>query len=254
MGKARRRDYNYRVGDLFALRVGPAEFAFGRVLLDLYRQCVKPRRVEAASTLSFGNRHTVLIELFAETSAVTSTAERIDVEGAKRLVPGLFTSNVDLLLGYWEVVGHHPVDPRQVDFPESLSHEGAFSGRFVKGEVRISIEIPYEEVEVIGVYRTELSSAEVPEVFLHAAGRSGEQALPPDKRSLRDLARHDLRRSPHRQRVYDLLPDDAKLPYDEMARARGYDLGRFYDGPFFAGPDRSTMVAPQLPPPWSPRR
>ena len=215
----------YKAGDIFAFELVPGEYAFGRLILDLDRQCYKTGKAEKHGVLGVADRDAVFFELFQQTSPdkVFNTNE-MDV-----LIPGMYAGNYSLEDFEWEVVAHVPIDPEKVDFPEFLTIEGAFSGKFIKGELSHVIEIPMEEVERIGIYPSMKALIAIPEYVLYALGRIEE--IREDRRSIRDMKDEDIRYSEHRKRVYDLLPAEYNQDksYYELAKEKGFDLQRFYE-------------------------
>ena len=141
-------------------------------------------------------------------------------------MPGLFTSNIDILLNYWKIIGNKPVDYNLIDFPEFLSHKGAFNAFFIKGEVRYPISISYEEVERIKIYSIEFGSSEIPEITLCSLGRFNEinNEINID---LRRIENYDLRFNKNRNLIYTLLPSDFKNNYCELSHKMGFDVERF---------------------------
>ena len=217
------REQKFKAGDIFAVEIAPNEYAFGRVLLDVYKQCVKKGHIGINHSLALGNRKTIFIEFYRE----VFNEKRFDVENPELLIPGIFTLNLCLLDFEWEVVGHKPVDPVKVDFPESLSIDGAFKGKFIKGELYAEVAITVEEIEQIRIYPSLESLMAIPEYILYSLRRQDE--INEERRQFRDLKNIDLRFSEYRDKIYALLPLEFHKPYYELAKERGFDLARFYE-------------------------
>lgn len=216
-------EQTYKAGDIFTLEIAPNEFAFGRVLLDVYKQGVEKGLIGINDSLALGERETIFVEFYKE----TANKKELDTENPEILIPGLFTLNLDLVDYEWEVIGHKPVDPATLDFPESLTLDGAFKGAFVKGELYAEVVISAEEIQQIDIYPHLESLMAIPEIIMYALGRADE--IPEDRRAARDLKNNDLRFSDYRDKIHALLPAEFKKPYYELAKEKGFDLARFYD-------------------------
>jgi hypothetical protein len=217
------KEQSFKAGDIFSVEIAPNEYAFGRVLLDVYKQCVEKGYIGINHSLAVGDRKTIFIEFYRE----VFNEKRFDVENPEVLIPGIFTLNLCLLDFEWEVVGHKPVDPVKVDFPESLTIDGAFKGKFIKGELDAQVIITAEEIEQIGIYPSLESLMAIPEFILYSLGRQDE--IKEERRQLRDLKNIDLRFSDYRDKIYALLPSEFNKPYYELAKEKGFDLARFYE-------------------------
>lgn len=216
----------WTVGDVFAIEIAPGEYAFGRVLLDIYNQAFKRGYIDGSSYIYFRGEHDILIELFKETSNTKS----FDINNAEVLMSSIFTTDAGIELNQWEIIDNVKIDPTMIDFPEFLSHNGAFEGKYIKGEIAHIVEITHEEVEKMHFYGKQLATNLIPKFILHALGRMSElQDVPSNKMHLIDMAHTDLRYSEHRERIYSLLPEEFRMPYYEMAKEKGFDLARLYE-------------------------
>ena len=216
----------WTVGDVFAIEIATGEFAFGRVLLDTYNQAFSRGYIDGSSDIYFHGKHGILIELFKETSHTKS----FDINSAEVLISSLFTTDAGIELNQWEIIGNVKVDPTMIDFPEFISHNGAFEGRYTKGEVAHVIEITHEEVARLRAYPRQLATNMIPKFILHALGRMGElDDVPSDKMHIIDMAHNDIRYSEQRDAILSLLPDEFRTSYYEMAKEKGFDVARFYE-------------------------
>jgi hypothetical protein len=215
---------SYKSGDIFNFEIADNEYGFGRVILDIYPQCLKPGLIDQQSLLLNGNEESIFIELFEK----TSTNPELEIDTKKVLVPGLFTSNFEIEDNYWKVIGNEPIDPTKIDFPEFLTHEGASQGKFIKGELSTIIDISYEDVEAIKIYANEFAVFSIPDIVLFALGRKDEMETNSDAHHMVDMSKNDLRFSKHKAKVYDKLPADFKGKYYDVSKALGYDLKRFF--------------------------
>ena len=90
------------------------------------------------------------------------------------------------------------------------------------------IEIPYKKVEELHLYRNEFASIEIPQLVLYSLGRANEIKLKKELHYMRDISKQDLRFSPAKEAIYQLLPEEFKKSYYELSKEKGYDLKRFY--------------------------
>jgi hypothetical protein len=199
-----------RVGDVFSLSIAKGEQVFGRVLLDVQEQCIKPKRILTSSPLTF----------FKQAHLVEVTR---DEGGAQIIVPGTFVHAVEL-----SKVGHRAVDPTKVEFPWALSLYGP-RPHFYWGELRIPVSLPIPQYRAIEISpRLSPVNTLIPR-SLYRMGRRDEI----DRSTYRDIelfspAADDLKESPHRARIEALVADRVLTDYYSTAAAYGYDLQRLY--------------------------
>lgn len=212
----------YKTGDLFALPLPTGEFLCGRVVLDVKRQCVRPRRLKAGSMLAFFDG-AILVEVYRETTR-TPTARRSEL-----LVPGEFIDARSIVSGAWRVVGHEPVDPTRVEFPEGLKLIG-MDPHLVRGEVALRLDMPAEEMQQLDIYPTITGSGLIGDICLYYLGRAQESPNR-ETRAPSDLTldHSDLRFSEHRERIYRLAGADPRESYFEFSLRHGHDIRRFYE-------------------------
>jgi hypothetical protein len=213
----------FKAGDIFSFEIPAGEYMVGRVMLDVKKQCVRPKLLKSGSSLSFFGS-SILIEVYEQTFS-KPTAERSDI-----LIPGFFADPILIEMGNWEITGHAPINPIQVDFPESFVRSGARTFLFQRGEISIPIDMTIEEYEQLNVTKT-----------LHAAGFLGEFCLylldrkdeinDPDlvDLELRNLKHTDLHFNEFRSEAYRRLGEDENQSYFEIALKHGHDLRRFYE-------------------------
>lgn len=199
------------VGDVFALPAIKGEPLFGRIMLDVQAQCIKPKRILSSSPLTF----------FKEAHLVEVSR---DEAGAQVVLPGHFVYAVEL-----PRIAHRPVDPSEVDFPWTLSLYGP-RPQLYWGELRIPVNLSIPEYRAMEI-SPKLSPIDtlVPRALyklrrVNEIDRSTYQDV-----SLFDPARDDLRDSPHRERIAELVAGRVLDDYTATAAAYGYDLRRFYD-------------------------
>jgi hypothetical protein len=211
----------FQTGDVFSFELPEGGHLSGRIMLDVNRQCIRPKRVKADSTLGFFNR-ALLVEVYRQNTASPGK------ERAETLIPGVFVDQRALERGRWEIVGHENVDPTKVEFPEALVTEGP-RPQFIWGELALALNITYQDVMRIEVYSAIKPSVllnEIAAYYLRRATSPNEPELPPG--NIISLASSDLRFSAHRDYVYQSLKRDLHQSYFEAALQAGYDLRRFY--------------------------
>jgi hypothetical protein len=218
---------DYRKGDFFVFPLRPTgEWMVARLMLDIERQCVQPKRIEVGSPL-YAFPKALLIEVYRPVVATAEAAAAVAGAEADVLMPGILVSQGCFGRGGWRVVGHRAVDPAAVAFPEALVHK---QGRthLVQGEVSRRLEISFKKAREINAYPTEHPCGLLDEIVLYQLGRADEIGKPEAALALRDLARSDLRFSPHRAWVYEQLGEAPDASYHQLAQRRGHDLRRFY--------------------------
>ncbi len=214
----------YKVGDIFAIEIASGEYAYGRILLDIYGSHKKKSILEDDSYLHVGFDDTVLVEIYKETGLEHKLFNTLP----EVLISSLFVTAADIKLTYWKIIGHKDVDPTKIDFPEFVIHNGALGGRFIKGEISTAFDMEWADITKIKVPISTPPSINIPQMILNALGRTEEIDFPKDKRSFLELGTFDLRYSENKKEVYALLPDEFKKNYYEMARDKGFDLIRLY--------------------------
>jgi len=205
----------YKTGDVFTMKLADGRTTSGRIMLDVHRQCVQPKRVRPDSTLGFFN-HSLLVDLYRSSGDL-----------GERLIPGVFTDAKALTSGAWTIIGHEPVDPTTVEFPETLFTEGPHP-RFIRGEVKLPVNLSYEEVMELNVFSTSEPSRVLAAIALYYLSHRESGGDPPAP-SGGTLAASDLRFSLHRQRVEAALGDADREPYFAYSLRHGFDLRRFYE-------------------------
>ncbi len=199
----------------------------GRIMLDINRQCVRTRLLEAGSPLASFPK-ALLIEVYRPAFS-TSDVTKEDVS-ADVLIPGMFVSIGCFENGIWHVIGHREVDPTAVEFPETLINKGA-KAYFVRGEIELLVDLRFTKIREINAYKTEIPCGILGEVALYQLGRADEIDKPEAAVRLRDLGRSDLRFSAYRNWIYERLGEEKDQTYDQMSKRMDHDLNRFYDLP-----------------------
>ncbi|NNM88943.1 MAG: hypothetical protein HKL95_10545 [Phycisphaerae bacterium] len=207
-------------GTIFAVPMPDGTYIFGRVMLDI-RAMLKRRLFPHDSSLPlFSDGY--LVEMY---SLVAASPDYVPSEV---LIPGACVQSKEVG-AKWPIVGREPVDPRRVEFPESLvgwTHPRG-EAAFQCGEIRYPI--PFTENDVfkrIGALNSRLSALYWGYTCLWAMGRRAE--IPSEWTGI-TLAKSDLRFNPHRAEVYKHLPFPMEMSYFEKQAQMGFHVERFYE-------------------------
>ena len=206
-------------GDIFAVPLPDGAFICGRVLLDI-PGTVKERVLPHDSPLLFV-RSCYLIELFSE---VQSTPDYVP---SPVRVCGVFVQSREVGKS-WPLVGNIPVDPKLVEFPETLCgfrHRGGESA-FSCGEIWVPLPVPELDIRRMNVYKSSYSVFLWPFTCLRLLGRG---AAIPDIAKINSVLSHDLRLSPHRAEIYKHLPFRMEQSYFEKQAQLGLHFERLYE-------------------------
>ena len=200
------------------------EYGCGRIVLDVGRQCVRSRLIQQQSALSSYNGK-LLIEVFRATYADVPSFEKLNL--SEVLLPGMFVAPTSLENGTWSVLGHKPVDPTRIEFPEGLMRNGnrAF---FRRGEISLPVDLSFADVQRIRTQIPTHPSGAIQAYALYRMGRVAEIDPMYQVPEIFSLKTSDLRYSPYRREVYGLLSEDPQQSYFAMSTSVGYDVRRFY--------------------------
>lgn len=199
--------------------LGDGTYSIGRVVLDVAKQCRKPGLIEPSSLL-YGFGRSLLVEVYRATYD-HPVADLSDV-----LIPGYFVSPQLVRNGTWPIVGHVPVDPARVAFPEFVSRYG-MNMYLMRGEVRLLLGPGIDDWQGLRVPMTITSPVVLPNTCRYYLGR--HEGLGPAALYNATLADRDLRFNDRRGEVYAALGLSEDEPYYTFAASRGFDLARFDD-------------------------
>lgn len=209
----------YKHGDVFSLQLPGGKYVAGRVILDVHKQCVRRKKITDESSLSFFDG-TVLVDLYMH------VADEPASDLAERLIAGVFVMDNLLKSGQWPVIGYVEVDPRIVEFPETLAN---VQGRmcFQRGEVVLPFAAHAPLLDSLMVYPTMHRADKLPMVCNFYLQQAGVIQHVNDDQA-RDLKYADLRYNEHRSEIYALLGEDESQSYYQMSSRFGHDIARFY--------------------------
>ena len=205
-------------GTIFAVPLPDGTFICGRVVMDIYA-CLKRRLLPADSPLpSLGKA--LLVEMY---SSISHTPIYLP---STKLICGAFVES-DELGEMWQIIGHSPIDPRNVEFPETIigyMHPNG-DGKFECGEIAVKLPLPDDSANRIGEFKKRHSAFLWAYTCLRAMGRGDEV---PKGYEGATLAGSDLRNSPHLKAIYENLPFPMEMSYYEKQKSMGFDLDRLY--------------------------
>lgn len=208
-----------RAGDIFSIPLPNGKFAFGRVMLDVYKQCISKRLIESDSSLNFF-KSSLLIELYKNISNEPVFTE------SEILIAGIFVDLYGFEDNLWSITSNKPVNPVTVDFPESLiaSNDAIY---FKKGELKIATDLTEEAYDELKIHPTINSSYSIGSICLHYLGL--DEFIEENFRWPKYLESSDLRYSPAlRSNVYEEIGEDINQTYYEMSSKYGLDVSRFF--------------------------
>lgn len=209
----------YKPGDIFAFPLTNDQYMFGRIMLDIEKQCVKPKLIDSESPLLAYSK-SLLIEVYRE------VRDSKNFPGGEILIPGFFLDPEPIKLGEWEIVGYQKIDPIRIDFPEILAPCDIFWA-LERGEIRELLPEDLDENEDWIVREFIVSPYALPDICLNLLGM--DRFIQPTDRNSIKIEKLDLRFSPHRTQIYQMLEEDENQSYYEMSSKSGFDVTRFYE-------------------------
>ncbi|TCL39806.1 immunity protein 26 of polymorphic toxin system [Anaerospora hongkongensis] len=225
------KDIKFKAGDLVAVPLSDTEFVTARVMMYPKEQIqeAEVKKVEAefeqapSEKLRPGTRFVrdligVLLEVYSKVFA-EPTPERSEI-----LFPGINVSSYNIINGNYPIIGHVPVNPAEVEFPESLFQiwSGGARWYFCRGEV--CLRLPDDDLKNIDAWRG------IPKInrMLGGIGQEYVRYYQGDHQTGWSLAKCDLRFHERQREVYETLGLKENEPYYEFALRCGFDLARFY--------------------------
>jgi hypothetical protein len=210
---------NYKIGDIFSIQLPNQKYIFGRILLDVNKQCVKPKLIDTNSPLSSYDG-CLLVEIYKELS------DNPNFLGQEKLIPGFFLMPDPIAEQEWLIIDHLEVDPQQVEFPETIF---LYNGRqvFQRGEISLPIPEQLDENDGWDIYPSITSPYALPKICLYYLGL--KEFLTPAQQNTMTLERLDFRFSHLRRELYEKIRENENESYYEMSIRLGYDIRKFYN-------------------------
>jgi hypothetical protein len=143
------------------------------------------------------------------------------------LIPGAFLEPLEIGR-QWPIIGHSPVDPRTVEFPEALIgfHHADGQAAFQCGEIHYPIVMSHHDFDTISVFTCVHSAFLWPFTCLRTMGRGKDV---PAEYKTATLTDNDLRFSSFREEVYEYLPIPMEESYFQKQARMGLHLERLYE-------------------------
>jgi hypothetical protein len=193
-------------------------FISGRVMLDVAGN-IKRRMFASDSPLAGLVAGTVLAEMYSK--PLTRPEEYTP---SPVLIPGAFVLPKEIGKR-WPIIGDIPVDPRTVEFPETVIGRYKEGVVYECGEMRIPTPLSEKDDDEINA-RAGFGFADTIAMKCEIA-----LGLVPRQNSNKGLWLEwsDLRFSKHRARVYEHLPFSMEMSYYEKQKILGHNLERLYE-------------------------
>lgn len=210
----------YKAGDIFCIPLPDGSFGYGRILLDVFR--VRQHRIfDSRCGLNgiYGSGLLVQLYRYATAKPLADVTNLLEAE----TFLDEFLAHDHIRLGEHLIIGHIPVAPADLDFPEYVHTYGPTRGEwqiyFGKGGVVAELskgwhtllrgvlhDVDYSEVEKLprGGYGLGIHTGHLLTQIHSPTG-------------ILDRARHDLRASPQRKRILRLAGFSLGMTYDQMA-------------------------------------
>ncbi len=209
-----------KAGDLFAIPLPDSRYLTGRVILDI-GQALKRGLITPGTMLGFQSG-SILVETYRQISEtpVPSISEV--------LIPGVFVGKTLFSpreKGHWHVIGHQPIDPTRVEFPEALygSKRGMM---FTRGEIELPVPLGHEALDRFKARLAVLPAKLLADVCLYCLGLKDLVRSPVAAAGA--LPEADLRYTDQRDEIYRLIGDDPNQTYHEMSTRHGHDVARLF--------------------------
>lgn len=209
-------------GEIFAVPLPGGAFLHGRILLDINGTLKRRLFPEDASLTALGRAY--LVEMY---SVVRSS---IGYKPSAVLIPGAIVDakEANEIWADWSIVGHNAVDPKKIEFPETLIGFQHPQGEIAYecGEIRIPLPLKRNQLSAINQYSARHSAFLWPFVCLWELGRRTD--VPKEYKTAR-IDGTDLRISPYRNQVYAYLPFKMETSYFEKQKTLGLQFERLYE-------------------------
>ncbi|HAJ58549.1 MAG TPA: hypothetical protein DCP31_04200 [Cyanobacteria bacterium UBA8543] len=212
----------FKHGDIFTLQLPNQKYMFGRIMLDIYNQCVKPKLIEPDSPLMFHAR-SLVVEVYKQVS------DQPDFNPSEVLIPGFYLSADPLKSEQWQIVGHQEVNPTELEFPESLARSCG-SWCIERGDLSLHVAVDWgEERKDWNVFPTIVSPYALPKICLYYLGlKHLLEPIEPLGIDWWSLGRIDLRYSAIRSEIYKLAGEDENQSYYQITSKYGIEPDIFY--------------------------
>ena len=214
---------NLKAGDIFSVQLPNQKYISGRIMLDVYKQCYETNIIKELSGL-FLYKECILVEIYSELFDEPTSKQ------SSVLIPGIFFANDPERTSMWQLIDHQPINPLQVEFPETLPGVGA-QDCLVRGEITLPLRgrkrnryFPYGLPEILPSLISPKAIVNISLYYLNL-----KQLITTQYPETHNLADSDLRFSEHRNLIYEILGEDENQSYYEISSKLGFDVTRFYE-------------------------
>jgi hypothetical protein len=209
-----------KAGDIFSIPLPDSRYLAGRVVLDV-AQALKRGLIKPGTPLALKSG-SILVETYREISEAPSPAV------SEVLLPGVFVSKSLFSPreeGHWRIVGHQPIEPTRIEFPEAL-YGSKRTVMFTRGEVDLPVPLGLEALDRFETRPGVVPAHALAGTCLYYLGlKHLIRAANPESMDLRDT---DLRFTDQRDEIYRLMGEDPKQSYHELSARHGHDISRLY--------------------------
>ena len=213
----------FKHGDIFTFQLPTKKYMFGRIMLDIHKQCIKPKLIEPNSPLMSHGR-SLLVEVYKEVSDLPNFSS------SEVLIPGFYLLPDPLKSGEWQIVGHQEIDPRLVEFPETLIRDHGF-WCLERGELRMTVTVDWgQERKSWHIFPTTMSPYSLANFCLYQLGYHDLlKPIAPKGLDYWSLKSIDVRYAEIRHEIYQMIGEDEKLSYYEISTQWGCNLITLYE-------------------------
>lgn len=210
-----------KAGDIFYHELSNGQFMFGKVLLDIYKQCIEPKKVvREESYLRFTDKGYV-VQVY---DGIFNSKEERPTEV---LIPGVSVFSGALEDGLWIICDHEESTAQNVDFEEVFykRNDGIYLRR---GEVFEKTNLSVDEYEDHDLEDGGLINPHL--LFDTALILLNKEDLQRYSHA-EDMVEYDKRFGDQeiRKKVYEGLGVDVEISYYDLALKYGYDTARFFE-------------------------
>ncbi|MBX3163560.1 MAG: immunity 26/phosphotriesterase HocA family protein [Bacteroidetes bacterium] len=214
MKKAKKN--TYKAGDIFAIQIENGQYVFGRILLDIPRQCIEPNLVADDNPLRM--MKCLVLEGY------NLLKDEPVFEDAPVIINGYLAYDSAFVDGVFKIVGHKAVNPKEVEFPGYFDINLFGEVTFERGEISIPLNISEDEADSFELFGGIHFSEAFDTVILTLMGRTD---LVQEKA---ELKYSDIRfnSAEKQEQIYNIVGKEMSLPYYELALRKGIYTARFF--------------------------
>lgn len=205
-------------GNIFTCQLDNGLYMFGRVLMDVKVQVFDSKILVKKEHTHLRHYDTgYVVEVY---DTIAESNELPDVLHIK--IPGIAVDADTFEDDVWQVIGFKAVDPKEVDFQESLNYyDGELD--YHRGEIFISADVPpsllSDEIEEFRAAAFVNSVLLYDDVYEYMQSDDPSELLDYDCRLLEKGLR---------ETVFKIIGEDVNFSYYDLALKHGFDTARFF--------------------------